>query len=93
MMMPQLKQLKKNEMIKSITNTLPCKIRPWKNIKLGNLSNTQTPTDLLTELPEDIEFSELYVFDYNQFIDPGNTGYARMKISILRLLIKLKCKE
>ena len=52
-----------NEMIKALTNRLPCKIEPWKNIKSGIYNYHPDQTDLLTELPEDIDFVKSYIFD------------------------------
>ena len=81
-------------MIKGLKNKLPCKIGHWKNIKSCKSNYHSNPIDLLTELPEDIDFAESYVFDYNQFIYPGKTGYVRMLIFYTEaLLIKLKCKQ
>ena len=49
---------KMNEMIKTLTNKLPCKIGPWRSIKSWKSNYHPDPTDLLTELPEDTEFVE-----------------------------------
>ena len=51
-----------------------------EDIKTWKSKYHPDPTDLLTELLEDINFVESYVFDYNQFIDSGKTGYIRMQI-------------
>ena len=68
-----------NEMIKVLTNKIPYKIGPWKNIESWKSNYHPDPTYLVTELPEDIDFVESYVFDCNRFIHPGKTGYVRMQ--------------
>ena len=52
---------KMNEMVKALTNKLPCFVGPWKNSNLqyGDIKKA----DLLTVLPENIDFVESYVFD------------------------------
>ena len=53
-----------NEMLKALMNKLPCRIGPW-NIR--NLAyEDPKEEDLLTILPEDTDFVESYVFDYNR---------------------------
>ena len=78
---PPLKQFKNNNnILKSLTNKLHCKIGPqrkiesWKYICHPNLKH------LLTDLSEDINFVKSYILNYSRFIDPGMTGYVRMKI-------------
>ena len=68
---------KMNEMLKALTNKLPCFVGPWKpNTTYGELKKE----DLLTVLPENIDFVESYVFDYNIFLGAGKTGYVRLHI-------------
>ena len=72
---PILSIQKMNQMIKALTNKLPCKIGPWK------LKDTKTKlkmTDLLSELPEDIDFVETYVYDFNRFLSLDKNGYVRL---------------
>ena len=57
-----------NEMLKTLTNKLPCRVDPWR---MNNLAYG-TPKDKdLTELPTDIDFAESYVYYFNRFIQPG----------------------
>ena len=67
-----------NEILKALSNKLPCRVGPWtnSNFKDGALSKK----DLLKTLPEDIDFVESYIYDYNRFIQPGKNGYVRMRI-------------
>ena len=58
-----------NEMLKVLSNKLPCRVGPWNITNLKN--GTPKLTDLLTELPVDIDFVESYIFDFNRFIQPG----------------------
>ena len=68
---------KMNDMIKALTNKLPCFVGPWKNnVTYGPLKKE----DLMTVLPDDIDFVESYVFDYNRFLGAGKTGYVRLHI-------------
>ena len=72
---PFLSIQKMNQMIKALTNKLPCKIGPWK-LK-DNKTNLKI-TDLLTELPEDIDFVETYIYDFNRFLSLEKNGYVRL---------------
>ena len=63
---------KMNEMIKALANKLPCRIGPWTHSNQSTLKET----DLLTELQEEVNFVESYVYDYNRFISPGKTCYV-----------------
>ena len=65
---------KMNEMLKALSNKLPCRVGPWldTNLKNGKIKDS----DLLPTLPEDIDFVESYVYDYNRFIQPGKNGYV-----------------
>ena len=67
-----------NEMLKVLTNKLPCRVGLW------NISNFEYGTpklkDLLTELPIDVDFVESYIYDFNRFIQPGKNGYVRPHI-------------
>ena len=66
-----------NDMLKSLTNKLPCRVGPWI------LLNSKTPLkekDLFKTLPENIDLVESYVYDYNRFISPGKSGYVRLNI-------------
>ena len=69
---------KMNEMIKALTNKLPCKIGPWltSNMPSGRICER----DLLSELPEDLDVVEARVYDFNRFFPAGKTGYVRMNI-------------
>ena len=69
---------KMNDMLKALSNKLPCRVGPWLNvnIKTGELKSK----DLLKTLPEDVDFVESYVYDYNRFIQPGKNGYVRLLI-------------
>ena len=73
---PKIAIQKMNMMLKTLTNKLPCKVGPWKRQSIIKLSEA----DLHNCLPEDIDFVESYVFDYNRFISPGKTGYVRLHI-------------
>ena len=68
---------KMNLMLKTLTNILPCQVGPWL---MNKSSSTIKDKDLLKVLPEDIDFVESYVFDYNRFISPGKTGYVQLHI-------------
>ena len=65
-------------MLKVLTNKLPCRVGPWNisNLKYG----IPRLTDLLTELPNDVDFVESYTFDFNRFIQPGKNGYVRLHL-------------
>ena len=67
-----------NEMLKALTNKLPCRVGPWNMTNIAH--TTPTSADLLTSLPDDVDFVESYVFDYNRFIGSGKTGYVRLHI-------------
>ena len=69
---------KMNEMLKALSNKLPCRVGPWLDNNLTNGSIQDS--DLLTTLPEDIDFVESYIYEYNRFILPGKNGYVRMRI-------------
>ena len=66
---------KMNQMVKALTNKLPCKLGPWK---LKDSKTSLKISDLLTELPEDIDFVETYVYDFNRFLAYGKNGYVRL---------------
>ena len=68
---------KMNLMIKTLTNKLPCRVGPWI---MNKGASALTEKDLYKVLPEDIDFVESYVFDYNRFLSPGKTGYVRLHI-------------
>ena len=73
---PLLSIKKMNQMIKALTNKLACRLGPWK------LKDTKTQlkaSDLITELPEDIDFAETYVYDFNRFLSFGKNGYVRLQ--------------
>ena len=57
-----------NSMLKALTNKLDCRVGPWKQ---KDKKTRLKPSDLVTQLPEDVDFVESYVFDYNRFIGPG----------------------
>ena len=67
-----------NEMLKPLTNKLPCRVGPWTFNSLSK--KVPSDTDLLTVLPKNIDFVESYVYDYNRFLSPGKTGYVRLNI-------------
>ena len=50
---------KMNEMIKALTNKLPCRVGPWNSRSLVGNSKLD---DLLTILPEDVDFIESHIF-------------------------------
>ena len=60
---------KMNEMLKALSNKLPCRVGPWLDNNLTNGSIQDS--DLITTLPEDIDFVESYIYEYNRFILPG----------------------
>ena len=62
---------KMNEMLKALTNKTSCRVGPWKPKDKTTKLRT---SDLLTELPEDVDFVESYVFDFNRFLALGKTG-------------------
>ena len=64
-----------NQMIKALTNKLACRLGPWK---MKDAKTMLKATDLLTELPEDIDFAETYVYDFNRFLSFGKNGYVRL---------------
>jgi hypothetical protein len=68
---------KMNEMLKALTNKTFCRVGPWKPKDKTTKLRT---SDLLTELPEDVDFVESYVFDFNRFLALGKTGYVRLNI-------------
>ena len=74
---PMVAIKKMNEMIKSLTNKLPCRVGPWI---MNQFKISLKEKDLLKILPENIDFVESYVYDYNRFISPGKTGYVRLRI-------------
>ena len=47
---------------------------------LLNICSQPKLEDLFTDLPEDIDLVEYYVFDYNRFLASGKIGYVRMNI-------------
>ena len=63
-----------NEMLSALTNKLPCRVGPWTQAKV--VYSSLQRSDFLTNLPEDIDFVEFYVYDYNMFLSPGKTGYV-----------------
>ena len=73
---PKIAIRKMNLMLKTLTNKLPCRVGPWK----FNKATVLKEKDLFKILPEDIDFVESYVFDYNRFLSPGKTGYIRLNI-------------
>ena len=62
-------------MVKALTNKLPCRLGPWK---MKDNRTQLTSKDLITELPEDIDFVESYVYDFNRFLALGKNGYVRL---------------
>ena len=66
---------KMNQMVKALTNKLPCRLGPWK---MKDNRTFLKITDLITELPEDIDFVETYVYDFNRFLAFGKNGYVRL---------------
>ena len=65
-------------MLKSLTNNLPVKVGPWKfddRSKIKPLSS-----EFYTCLPEDVDIIEAYIFNYNQFIRAGKTGYFWLQL-------------
>ena len=58
----------------SLVNKIPSiKIGLWK-------TDNQIKNSLLTELPEDVEIAEKYIFGYTRFIYPGSFLYSRINI-------------
>ena len=73
---PLVAILKINEILKLLTNKLSCQVGPWNT---SNLAYTYPKEEeLLSILPEDIDFMELYVFGYNIFFIAGKIGYVRL---------------
>ena len=72
---PFLSIRKMNQMIKALTNKLPCKLGPWK---MKDSKTHLKVHDLLSELPEDIDFAETYIYDFNRFLALGKNGYVRL---------------
>ena len=69
---------KKNETLKVLTRKLPCRVGPWN---ISNLAyKDPKEEELLTILPEDIDFVELYVFDFNRFLAPVKIRYVRLNM-------------
>ena len=66
---------KMNQMIKALTNKLPCKLGPWK---MKDSTTRLKVDDLLTELPENVDFVETYVYDFNRFLALDKNGYVRL---------------
>ena len=66
---PLVAILKINEILKALTRKIPCRVGPW------NISNLvyddPKKDDLLTNLLDNIDFVESYVFHYNRFLAPG----------------------
>ena len=81
---------KMNEMLKSLSNKLPCRVGPWLDNTLTNGSIQDS--DLINTLPEDIDFVEAYVYEYNRFIQPGKNGYVRLRIFFSDLTSKSEIK-
>ena len=67
---------KMNDMLKALSNKLPCRVGPWKLKKNSQLRNS----DLIKVLPEDVDFVEAYVYDFNRFLNLGKFGYVRLNI-------------
>ena len=63
-----------NAMLRSLVNKVPSvKFVPW--------SGLTTKKDMfLTELPEDLDIVEKYVYDFNRFYSPGDRAYCRINI-------------
>ena len=74
---PKIAIQKMNTMLRTLSNKLPCRVGPWTLIRPTSSVKDQ---DLYKTLPEDIDFVESYVFDYNRFLSPGKTGYVRLHI-------------
>ena len=64
-------------MLKSLTNKLPRRVGPWT---LNQAKDSIKEKDLYKALPEDVDFVEYYIFNYNRFLAPGKTGYVRLHI-------------
>ena len=62
---PILSIRKMNQMIKALTNKLPCRLGLCK---MKDNKTRLKVQDLLTGLPEDVDFVETYVYDFNRFL-------------------------
>ena len=63
-----------NAMIKSLTNRIPSvDVVPW-------IANPTKKYVFLTELPEDLDMAENYIYDFNQFQSPRDRGYFQIQI-------------
>ena len=51
-------------MLKALTNKISCRIGPWKQ---KDKKTKLKKEDLITQLPEDVDFVELYVYDFKRF--------------------------
>ena len=66
-----------NEMIKALSNKIPCRVGQWNTRTLDGKIRME---DLLTELPEDVDFVESYIFDYNIVWHREKPGYVKLNI-------------
>ena len=66
-----------NAMLKALTNKITCHIGPWKQ---KDKKTKLKKEDLLTQLPDDVDFVESYVYDFKRFLTLGKTGYVRINI-------------
>ena len=65
-------------MLKALMNKLPCRVGPrnTRNLAYDYLKENNS----LTNLPEDIDFVESYIFDYNRFLALGKNLYVKLNI-------------
>ena len=55
-------------MLKALTNKISCRIGPWKQ---KDKKTKLKKEDLITQLPEDVDFVESYVYDFKRFFNSG----------------------
>ena len=73
-----------SKILNTLSNKLHCNIVPcWKYVKQWVLIKYLNPKDVLTELPEDVDFIESYIFNYNHFIPLDRTGNIHVHIFYL----------
>ena len=57
-----------------LSNKVPSiRIGPW-------IGKEKTKDKLLQDLPEDVDVTERYIFDFNWFISPGSRAYCQGKV-------------
>ena len=70
------------EAIKKLNNMISCLINKVPSVRIGPWNNGKkvTTKQLLIKLPDDIDITERYTYNFNRFISPGDRAYCRLQI-------------